>query len=82
MFQLRFLERVRPDAGKAERSQTTGRLLVTLPKLREDTVLTGKPKSTHPKDHSNLEINHIPNENDYSNIVQDLKDMPPLEEIN
>ena len=34
MFQLRFLEEVHPDKGKAERSRTTGHLVVTLPKVK------------------------------------------------
>lgn len=33
VFQLHLLEEVAPDAGKAERSKVTGRLLVTMPKV-------------------------------------------------
>ena len=32
VFQLRFLEEVNPDSGKAERSTSTGHLVITLPK--------------------------------------------------
>lgn len=45
VFQLNLLEEVSPDAGKAERSKITGRLLVTMPKVAQ--LL--KPLSTAPK---------------------------------
>ena len=32
---MRFLEEVEPDGGKAERSQTTGHLVVTLPRMKD-----------------------------------------------
>ena len=89
VFQLRFLEEVRPDAGKAERSQATGHLLVTLPKLRIDTIVaakattasvTSKPK-LDPRSEQNplLEISN--GDTDYKNIVTDPDEMPPLEDV-
>ena len=86
IFQLRFLEEVQPDAGKAERSQTTGHLVVTLPKLRNDIIISSKgigKMQVSPidckKERPLLEI--IPNDIDYKNIVPDLDEMPPLEDV-
>ena len=92
IFQLRFLEEVQPDAGKAERSQTTGHLMVTLPRVKDIITPAAKAqtKKTLPtsektvrknkKDRDWLEI--TPNDTpDFTRIVQDANEMPALELI-
>ncbi|XP_041046453.1 protein tilB homolog isoform X3 [Carcharodon carcharias] len=44
VFQLVLPEEVKPDSSSAKRSQTTGHLLVTMPKTQE--MVKAKPKST------------------------------------
>lgn len=88
IFQLRFLDEVNPDSGKAERSQTTGHLLVTLPLTRG--ILWGKTKprpevDTEERPSQILEVTPQSNEMDFSRIVQgkipNLDDLPPLEDV-
>ena len=92
IFQLRFLEEVQPDAGKAERSQTTGHLMVTLPRVKDIIAPsakaqtkktlppTGKTVRKNRKDRDWLEI--TPNDTaDFTQIVQDANEMPALELI-
>ena len=84
IFQLRYLEEVNPDRGKAERSMTTGHLVLTLPKTRP--ILVPKQKDTIKRlETQKLDVCPRTGEMDFSKIVTNsvpgLEDMPPLEDI-
>ena len=76
LFQLRFLEEVMCDRSVAQRSQTTGHLVVKIPKLnpvREPYKVEIKT----PNDHAYLEVS---DSMDFSQIVSS-DSPPPLEDI-
>ena len=93
IFQLRFLEEINPDSGKAERSKSTGHLVVILPRAKNYVQKTksdnkSKTKKEDVKKISNskksyLEVNGG-HDMDFSKIVaqnDDLGDLPDLEPI-
>ena len=93
IFQLRFLEEINPDSGKAERSKSTGHLVVILPRAKNYIQKTksdnkSKTKKEDVKKISNskksyLEVNGG-HDMDFSKIVaqnDDLGDLPDLEPI-
>ena len=85
------MEEVNPDSGTAQRSQTTGHLVITLPRSGDLIApKNNKPKSKvikqKVKENEVLEIKDGNHENDldFGNIVKhddDLDEPPPLEEI-
>ena len=91
IFQLRFLEEVSPDSGQAQRSQTTGHLVLTLPRA-QGIVTTKKPSQSKRVTAPQLEQNEVldvndkkENNMDFSKIVAHpedaLDDLPELEFI-
>ena len=89
MFQLRFLEEVHSDKGKAERSRTTGHLVVTLPKVKA--IIQGsRQKRFYNEEKNDVKISptsylEVTGEKsmDFSKIVShdELDDLPSLESI-
>ena len=88
IFQIRFLEEVHPDKGKAERSKTTGHLVVTLPKAKHF-LYGGKTKrvvktveTVAKSDLNYLEVTGQKSM-DFSKIVpkDEFDDLPSLEPI-
>lgn len=55
VFQLAFIEEVGPDASSAQRSQTTGHLVLTLPKLKY--ILDSSLKKTKNTGSKKMELN-------------------------
>ena len=91
IFQLRFLEEINPDDGKAERSGTTGHLVIKLARVHfqkkrksKDSKKTMESK-VEMEDRKLLEV--TPSNMDFSQIVRTeendggLLEMPPLEYI-
>ena len=87
------MEEVNPDSGKAERSKSTGHLVITLPKAKNDII---RPKTDldeeneikipESKTSTFLDVSTNPNEDmDFSKIVpqhnNDFDDLPNLEPI-
>ena len=91
-FQLRFLEEVCPDDGKAERSQTTGHIVVSLPRLNKDAViLAAKTKQKAISKEGNdarrtrnplLEVSPLKDDLDFSQITKEMsKKVPDLDDL-
>ncbi len=90
VFQLRFLEEVFSDKARAERSQNTGHLVVTMPKVKPDfsAVPMVHPKQPEPERRAVLEVQNA-DDMDFSKISQQVNDpkscnfddLPPLEEV-
>ena len=91
IFQLRFLEEINPDDGKAERSGTTGHLVIKLARVHFQKKR--KSKDSKKTMESKLEMEErkllevTPSNMDFSQIVKteendgSLLEMPPLEYI-
>ena len=91
---FRFLEEVVCDKGEAKRSQATGFLTVSVPKLKPDEIITpqegtAEPKKANPKtirDTSTaaMEVTGFDDCMDFSRIVHQRPDSsspPPLEDV-
>ena len=86
IFQLRFLEEINPDEGKAERSATTGHLVVKLPRIHyrkrnPETAINKKVEDNPIKEEKTKLLEVTPSKMDFSQIVDNELDMPPLEYI-
>ena len=84
LFQLRFLEEVICDRSVAKRSQTTGHMIITMPKLYPEeplpTTVDHQPASSDKSPHNRLEVTGQDQSLDFSQIV--LQDSPPpLEQV-
>ena len=80
------MEEVNPDEGKAERSTTSGHLVITLPKT-SDIIRPYKNRSDRNSSKGDqkienpvLEVSPMSDEMDFSKITsKDPYDLPPLE---
>ena len=95
VFQLRLLEDVQCDKSSVQRSQTTGHILLTMPKCRPIPSLaksSTKPSCVTLKDRTKdeqkkqelLEVTAAKTVREMLNISslkEDAEDIPPLEEV-
>ncbi|XP_018336112.1 protein tilB [Agrilus planipennis] len=91
VFQFVLPEEIYTDKSVAQRSQTTGHLVITMPRMNykewKETRQKNKPKkiNDNTKRHEYLEITGKQNEMDFSNIVSKIDEktliqqIPPLE---
>jgi len=74
IFQMALSDEVRVDAAECKRSQTTGNLLIIMPKLNAENAVTLKPIAA-PTVAAGKKVSAVV---DYKNIVVDESEVPPL----
>jgi protein TilB len=75
VFQMALTEEVRIDECTAKRSQTTGHLLIVMPKLNAKNAVGGVKKGEEAKGRS---VDSLRDAVDIRNIVVDESEVPPL----
>lgn len=77
IFQMAFNDEVRVDAATSKRSQTTGHLLIVIPKLNATNCVTIK-EGTEKAKFSGDETKMLKESVNIRNIVVDDSEVPPL----
>lgn len=81
IFQMALVDEIRVDEATSKRSQTTGRLLIIMPKLSASNLITSSTTRSKKNDVQSATMavgDGLKSSVDVKNIVVDEADVPPL----